>query len=218
MTVEKKSHKGISLWRVLSVKGTYPLPAPEATTVFLLFPKTFFPSLLGGWTFDPGLCSQLPMTPAINAAQKANISFTVREYAHDPACQSYGMEAAEKLEADPARVFKTLIADLGGELVVAVIPVEAMLVLKHLAKACGAKKATMADKTLVQRITGYVLGGVSPLGQKKRLRTFIDVSAQAHPTILVSAGRRGLEIELDPEDLCRLINGRFAPLIECSGS
>lgn len=152
------------------------------------------------------------MTPAINAAKKAKVAFTVREYAHDPSCQSYGLEAAEKLGEDPARVFKTLVADLGGELVVAVIPVEAMLGLKQLAKAAGAKKAAMADKALVERATGYVLGGVSPLGQKKRLRTFIDASAMSHPAILVSAGRRGLEIELSPHDLARLTNGEFADL------
>lgn len=152
------------------------------------------------------------MTPAINAAKKARVAFTVREYAHDPSCQSYGLEAAEKLGEDPARVFKTLVADLGGELVVAIIPVEAMLGLKQMAKAAGAKKAAMADKALVERTTGYVLGGVSPLGQKKRLRTFIDASAQTHPTILVSAGRRGLEIELSPHDLTRLTNGKFADL------
>ena len=152
------------------------------------------------------------MTPAINAAKKAKIPFTVHEYAHDPDCSSYGLEAAEKLGVDPARVFKTLVADLGGELVVAVIPVEGMLGLKGLARAAGAKKAAMADKGLVERTTGYVLGGVSPLGQKKRLRTFIDSSAQALPTIHVSAGRRGLEIELAPEDLARLTGGRFAEL------
>ena len=154
------------------------------------------------------------MTPAINAAKKAKISIVVREYAHDPACASYGLEAAEKLGVDPERVFKTLIADLGDELVVAVIPVETMLGLKHLAKAAGAKKAAMADKSLVERTTGYVLGGVSPLGQKKRLRTFIDVSAQSHPAIMVSGGRRGLDIELAPEDLARMTGARFAPLAQ----
>lgn len=152
------------------------------------------------------------MTPAINTAQKAKIAFTVHEYDHDPSCASYGLEAAEKLGIDPSRVFKTLVADLGGELVVAVIPVEAMLGLKHLAKAAGAKKAAMADKTLVERTTGYVLGGVSPLGQKKRLRTFIDASAQSLPTMHVSAGRRGLEIELAPADLARLTGAQFAEL------
>ena len=152
------------------------------------------------------------MTPAINAAKKAKIPFTVHEYEHDPACASYGLEAAEKLGVDPARVFKTLVADLGGELVVAVIPVESMLGLKNLARAAGAKKAAMADKALVERTTGYVLGGVSPLGQKKRLRTFIDASAQTLPAIHVSAGRRGLEIELAAEDLAQLTGGKFADL------
>lgn len=154
------------------------------------------------------------MTPAINAAKKAKITFVVREYDHDPSCTAYGLEAAEKLGVDPRQVFKTLVADLGGELVVAVIPVESMLGLKQLAKAAGAKKAAMADRALVERATGYVLGGVSPLGQKKRLRTFIDISAQAHPVMLVSGGRRGLDIELAPEDLARMTAARFAPLAQ----
>lgn len=154
------------------------------------------------------------MTPAINAAKKAKITIVVREYEHDPACTSYGLEAAAKLGVDPGRVFKTLVADLGGELVVAVIPVQGLLGLKQLAKAAGAKKAAMADKSLVERSTGYVLGGVSPLGQKKRLRTFIDSSAQSHPTILVSGGRRGLDIELTPTDLARMTGASFAQLTQ----
>lgn len=154
------------------------------------------------------------MTPAVKVAKNAKVAFTLREYDHDPTCQSYGLEAAEKLGVDPARVFKTLVADLGGELVVTIIPVETKLGLKQLAKVGAAKKAAMADKALVERVTGYVLGGVSPLGQKKRLRTFIDSSAQIHPTILVSAGRRGLEIELNPEDLRRLTGGNFTQLVQ----
>lgn len=152
------------------------------------------------------------MTPAITAAKKAGIPFIVREYAHDPACPSYGLEAAEKLNAAPERVFKTLVTDLGGELAVGIVPVNAMLDLKLLARAAGSKKATMAETALAERSTGYVLGGISPLGQKKRLRTFIDTSARDHATILVSAGRRGLEIELAPADLARLTNAVFAPL------
>ncbi len=152
------------------------------------------------------------MTPAINAAKKAKIPFSIHEYSHDPTCASYGLEAAEKLNIAPDRVFKTLVVDLGGELVVAIVPVDAMLGLKNIAKAAGAKKASMADTALVERSTGYVLGGVSPLGQKKRLRTFIDASALAHPTIHVSAGRRGLEIELAPNDLARLTSAQFADL------
>jgi Cys-tRNA(Pro)/Cys-tRNA(Cys) deacylase len=154
------------------------------------------------------------MTPALNAAKKAHIAFVVREYDHDPSCVSYGLEAAEKMGVPAARVFKTLVADLGGELVVAVIPVSAMLGLKLLAKAAGAKKAAMAEVTLVERTTGYVLGGVSPLGQKKRLRTFIDASALSHPTILVSGGRRGLDLELAPADLARMTGATFTPLAQ----
>ena len=154
------------------------------------------------------------MTPAINAAKKVKIPYTVHEYVHDPACASYGLEAAEKLNINPSRVYKTLVADLGGEIVVAVIPVTAMLSMKLLANAAGAKKAAMADKSLVERTTGYVLGGVSPLGQKKRLRTFIDASARSHPTILVSGGRRGLDIEIAPEDLARMTGGNFAQLTQ----
>jgi Cys-tRNA(Pro)/Cys-tRNA(Cys) deacylase len=152
------------------------------------------------------------MTPAINAAKKAKIPFKVHEYEHDPACASYGLEAAEKLGIDPGLVFKTLVADLGGELAVAVIPVQSMLSLKLLARACGAKKAAMADKALVERTTGYVLGGVSPLGQKKRLRTVLDSTAESLPAIHVSAGRRGLEIEVAPRDLAALTGGMFADL------
>lgn len=152
------------------------------------------------------------MTPAINAAKKAGISFTVHQYDHDSACEAYGLEAAEKLKIDPALVFKTLVVDVGGELVVAVIPVVHMLNLKLLAKAAGSKKAFMADKILVERTTGYVLGGVSPLGQKKHLRIFLDITATNLKTIHVSAGRRGLEIELAPADLLQLTGGSFVDL------
>ncbi|ACL73805.1 Cys-tRNA(Pro) deacylase [Thioalkalivibrio sulfidiphilus] len=153
------------------------------------------------------------MTPGINVAKKAGVAHTVHEYAHDPASESYGLEAAEKLGLPPERVFKTLVVSLDGrELVVGVVPVAAMLSMKQIARAAGAKKAAMADKAEVERVTGYVLGGVSPLGQKKRLKTFIDVSAQQFSSIFVSAGRRGLEIELSPGDLARLTDGRFAEI------
>jgi Cys-tRNA(Pro)/Cys-tRNA(Cys) deacylase len=155
------------------------------------------------------------MTPAINAAKKAKIAYSVHQYDHDPAAASYGKEAAEKLGQDEARVFKTLVVELdGGSLAVAVISVAATLNLKLMAKAAGVKKAAMADKGDVARATGYVLGGVSPLGQKKRLATFIDVSAAAFPTIYVSAGRRGLEIELRPDDLARLTGASFVAIRE----
>ncbi len=153
------------------------------------------------------------MTPGILAAQRARVAFTVHEYEHDPAAESYGNEAVEKTGANPDQVFKTLVVSLDGkDLAVAVVPVSAMLSLKLIARAAGAKKAAMADKQLVQRTTGYVLGGVSPLGQKKRLKTFIDDSARNFATLFVSAGKRGLEIELAPEDLARLTGATFAPL------
>lgn len=155
------------------------------------------------------------MTPAINAAKKAKIPYTVHQYVHDPAAGSYGKEAAEKLGLDEARVFKTLVVELdNGNLAVGIIPVSAMLSMKLMAKAAGAKKAAMADKAAVERATGYVLGGVSPLGQKKRLPTFIDSSATDFPTIFVSAGRRGLDIELKPADLAGLTSAKFAAIRE----
>ena len=153
------------------------------------------------------------MTPAINAAKQARVNYTIHEYEHDPAAESYGEEAAEKIGANPAQVFKTLVVSLDGKnLAVGIVPVTAMLGLKQIAKAAGAKKAVMADKQLVQRTTGYVLGGVSPLGQKKPLKTFIDQSAEGFETVFVSAGKRGLEIELAPADLARLTQARFALL------
>lgn len=153
------------------------------------------------------------MTPGINVAKQAKVAHTVHEYAHDPASESYGLEAAEKLGIAEARVFKTLVVSLDGrELAVGVVPVSAMLSMKQIARAAGAKKAAMAAPAEVERATGYVLGGVSPLGQKKRLKTFIDASATTFATIFVSAGRRGLEIELSPQDLKALTGGEFAEL------
>lgn len=153
------------------------------------------------------------MTPGIKLVQKAKVSHRVHEYAHDPSSESYGLEAAEKLGVPEAKVFKTLVVSLDHKtLAVGVIPVSSMLSMKLIAKAAGAKKAVMAEPTDVERSTGYVLGGVSPLGQKKRLQTFIDASAKEHATIFVSAGRRGLEIELGPEDLVKLVNGVFAEI------
>ena len=153
------------------------------------------------------------MTPAVNAAKKARIAYTLHSYTHDPAAASYGTEAAEKMGIGPERVFKTLVAELDARrFAVAVVPVSGMLSLKRLAEAAGAKKAKMADGADVERMSGYVLGGVSPLGQKKRLETFIDTTAQEFPTIFVSAGRRGLEIELSPEDLRALTGAAFAPI------
>lgn len=142
------------------------------------------------------------MTPAIRLVKKKKINHKVHQYEHDSANTAYGLEAAEKLQVEEARVFKTLVVRLDNkELAVGVIPVSSMLSMKHIAKTFSAKKAAMADKADVERATGYVLGGVSPLGQKKRLKTAIDASAAKHQTIFVSAGRRGMDIELTANDL-----------------
>jgi len=155
------------------------------------------------------------MTPAVKALQKNKVNLKTHEYAHDPAAESYGLEAAEKMGVDATRVFKTLVVMLDAkDYAVGVIPVSDMLSMKQIAKAAGAKKAAMADKTDVERITGYVLGGVSPIGQKKRLKTFIDESAQACVTMFVSAGRRGMEIEINPQDLKNQTSAQFAPLTQ----
>ncbi|WP_338514897.1 Cys-tRNA(Pro) deacylase [Pseudomonas poae] len=137
----------------------------------------------------------------------------MHSYEHDPKSASYGLEAAEKLGLDPARVFKTLLASSEkSELLVAVVPVVGSLDLKALAQAAGVKKVEMADPAAAQRSTGYLLGGISPLGQKKRLRTFIDVTAQPLATIFVSAGRRGLEVELTALALAENTQATFAPI------
>lgn len=153
------------------------------------------------------------MTPAINLLKKKQVEHTIHHYEHEVSSNSYGLEAAEKLGLDSHRVFKTLVVQLdSGELVVTIIPVAEKLSMKSCAKLCQAKKASMADKILVEKTTGYVLGGVSPLGQKKRLRTLLDSSARELQTIFVSAGRRGLEIELSPQDLLSLSNAHVAAL------
>jgi Cys-tRNA(Pro)/Cys-tRNA(Cys) deacylase len=144
-------------------------------------------------------------TPAITAAERAGIAFRVHEYEHDPRAASFGLEAVEKLGLDPACVFKTLVADVDGELTVAVVPVEAQLDLRTLGK-----RARMADTKAAERATGYVTGGISPLGQRRRLPTILDESALAFETIHVSAGRRGLELELAPSDLVALTGARTA--------
>ena len=153
------------------------------------------------------------MTPAIDLLKKAKAEHKVHAYTHDPKAPSYGLEAAEKLNLDPARVFKTLLAATEkGELLVAVVPVAGSLDLKSLAHAAGAKKAEMADPNQAQRATGYLVGGISPLGQKKRLRTFIDSTARNFDTIHVSAGRRGLEVELSADTLANHTQGQFADI------
>lgn len=155
------------------------------------------------------------MTPAINLAKKKKVTHTIHQYEHDPRADSYGLEAAEVLGQDPKKVFKTLLFCLNGEpknLAVAIIPVDQKLNLKLAAKAAKGKKADMADPEIAQKTTGYVVGGISPLGQKKALPTFLHESATEQSTICVSAGKRGLEIELAPRDLLSLTRGQFAPL------
>ncbi|MEU3722730.1 Cys-tRNA(Pro) deacylase [Streptomyces sp. NPDC031705] len=151
-------------------------------------------------------------TPAITALTASGVDFTTHSYAHDPAHPSYGEEAAEALGVSPDQVFKTLVADVDGALMVAVVPVSGSLDLKALAAAVGGKRAAMADPALAERTTGYVRGGISPLGQRKRLRTVLDASASAHTTICVSAGRRGLEVELAPAALTALTHATVAPI------
>ena len=153
------------------------------------------------------------MTPSINQAKDNNINFQVHHYHHDSAVNSYGDEAAQKLGIDTNRIFKTLVISLNNNsLVVAVIPVSAKLNMKLIAKACADKKAVMAVKEEVERSTGYVLGGVSPLGQKKHLATYIDSSAINFATVFVSAGKRGLELELSPQDLQKLTKATMVEL------
>ncbi|MFF2719106.1 Cys-tRNA(Pro) deacylase [Streptomyces sp. NPDC058011] len=151
-------------------------------------------------------------TPATVVLTRAGTAFTVHAYDHDPAAPSYGEEAAEAMGVSPDRVFKTLVADVDGELTVAVVPVAGSLDLKALASAVGGKRATMADPAAAERTTGYVRGGIPPLGQRKRLRTVLDASARSHATICVSAGRRGLEVELAAEDLAGLTGAVFAEI------
>jgi Cys-tRNA(Pro)/Cys-tRNA(Cys) deacylase len=151
-------------------------------------------------------------TPATVALTAAGVSFTVHAYDHDPGHPSYGEEAAEALGVSPERVFKTLVADVDGTLTVAVVPVAGSLDLKALAAAVGGKRAIMADPAAAERTTGYVRGGVSPLGQRRRLPTVLDASAKEHGTICVSAGRRGLEVELAPKDLAALTDAVLAPV------
>lgn len=155
------------------------------------------------------------MTPAIKSLEKAKAAFKIHEYHHDATAESYGLEAAEKLGIDSGKVFKTLVVMLDAkEFAVGIIPVSAMLSMKQIAKAAGAKKAAMADKQAVERISGYVLGGVSPFGQKKILKTFIDATAQNHSSIFVSAGRRGLEVEVAPDVFNKVLRATFFDLTQ----
>ena len=153
------------------------------------------------------------MTPAVTALEKLGLPFRVLDYEHDPRSEAYGTEAAEALDLDPHAVFKTLLARLHpDELVVALVPVTTSLDLKALARAAGAKRAMMAAPADAERTTGYVVGGISPLGQKQRLRTFVDETVTILEECFVSGGRRGLELSLVPEDLVAALSATVAPL------
>ena len=163
-------------------------------------------------------------TPATRALTEAGVAFTTHAYDHDAdgtrslrrsgsdRPDGYGLEAATALGLDPATVFKTLLADVDGQLVVAVVPVDGQLDLKALAAALGAKRAAMAEPAVAERVTGYVVGGISPIGQKRQLRTVLDVSADEHPTVYVSGGRRGFDVGLAPADLASVTRATRAPI------
>ena len=138
--------------------------------------------------------------------------FTTHTYAHDPATASYGLEAASLLGLPPEQVFKTLLADADGDLVVAIVPVTGSLDLKALAVALGAKRASMAERAAAERVTGYVVGGISPLGQKRALPTVVDETAELFDTVYVSGGRRGFDLGLAPADLIAATHARVAPI------
>lgn len=150
------------------------------------------------------------MTPCIQTLIEYEIKHEIFAYEHDPLCKSYGLEAAQKLGIEPKFVFKTLVVSLDEkELAVGIVPVDTTLNLKAIAKALGGKKATMAQVKKVENSTGYILGGVSPIGQKRPLRTIIDTSAKEYEHIYVSAGKRGLDVSLAPEDLCQLLGAKY---------
>ncbi|GAA3089913.1 Cys-tRNA(Pro)/Cys-tRNA(Cys) deacylase [Kribbella aluminosa] len=151
-------------------------------------------------------------TPATVALTKAKVEFTTHAYEHDPAAKSYGLEAAEALGLDLEQVFKTLLVEVDGKLTVGVVPVGKQLDLKAIAAAAGGKKAMMADPSAAERSTGYVVGGISPIGQKRALPTVVDSTAADHPTVYVSGGRRGLDIGLSPADLITVTRARTAAI------
>lgn len=151
-------------------------------------------------------------TPATVALSAAGITFTAHSYDHDPSTTNFGLEAAEALHLDPAQVFKTLLADVDGRLVVGIVPVTGKLDLKALASAVGGKRADMADPKLAERRTGYVVGGISPIGQKYTHPTVLDETAELYDTVFVSGGRRGLDLELTPGDLIRATSAVVAPI------
>lgn len=157
--------------------------------------------------------ARAPITPATKALVAAGVEHVVHSYVHDPGVSAFGAEAASKLGLDEARVFKTLIVQLDEkQLVVAVVPVSGSLDLRGLAQAAGCKRAALADSALAEKRTGYVRGGISPFGQRTRLPTYLDESAFAHPTVFVSGGRRGLDIEVAPAAFLQVVDGHRAPI------
>ena len=151
-------------------------------------------------------------TPATALLTRSKVAFTLHPYEHDPRADAYGDEAAAALGVDPTRIFKTLIALVDGKLTCAVVPVARRLDLKALAAAVGGKRAGLAEPAAAARATGYVVGGISPVGQKSRLPVVVDASAESFETVFVSAGKRGLQVELAPADLARVANARFATI------
>ncbi len=151
-------------------------------------------------------------TPATVALSRAGISFTLHSYVHDARAESFGLEAATALGVEPARVFKTLLVSADGDLAVGVVPVAGKLDLKAIARSLGAARAVMADVAAAERATGYVTGGISPIGQRRSHPTVVDSSALDHATILVSGGRRGLDVELAPHDLVTMTSATVAPI------
>jgi Cys-tRNA(Pro)/Cys-tRNA(Cys) deacylase len=151
-------------------------------------------------------------TPATTALTRAKIPYVVHSYDHDPHAESYGLEAVEALGLDPERVYKTLFVSVDGRLTVGIVPVSGQLDLKAVAAAVGGKKAVMADPADAERASGYVVGGISPIGQRKAHTTVLDESALGHETVFVSGGRRGMDLEVAPADLVRVTRATTAPI------
>ena len=156
------------------------------------------------------------MTPAVSALEAAGVTFTVHEYDHDPGVRTYGIEAAEALGLDPDQVYKTLLVVADGEPAVAIVPVSTQLSLKAVGTALGRKRVDMCDPTVAQRVTGYVVGGISPFGQRKLLPTVIDETCVLYDTVYVSGGRRGLDVGVAPDDLIRVLDAVVAEIATSS--
>ena len=152
------------------------------------------------------------VTPAVRALQAAGVAFSVHEYEHDPSARGFGLEAADVLGLDPDQVFKTLVVTADGEPAVAIVPVSCQLALKAVGAALGRKRVEMCDPAVAQRVTGYVLGGISPFGQRKQLPTVIDETAELYDTVYVSGGRRGLDLGVAPADLIAVLDATTADI------